>query len=474
MTRSTKSIPNKPGGSRRTPPPLRSTSGAGFEFEDLISAWLLVKMLAGEQAPAIGGTSTQLQAQVSTLGWRIDDLLLTTHGSAGALGRLAMSAKSNLQVNASGLPADFVNRAWEQWRDPQSPMRRTGDGLALVTQATHRVFDSNWREVKNACTGSDAALTMSRIRSNPKQAKIFNSVQKPDQDGPAASDQETVELIRRLYVLPVDLQLAHSETRNQAIAQCRQLLESGESSDAEALWQELVNTAAEVRLRRGTITLQDLWSDLRNKFALRQHPDYERDWTTLFNVTSDYKARIETALPSGYCVPRTEEKLKLGSTISANAITVVFGESGSGKSALIKNVLDVQFEGWTQVWFGPDDLKTALNAASRGTLPLRHELAKVLNATANPKNLLVIDSAERTDPADYGIIRTFLETVLPLAGRADDCSWRIVVITQAQSRLAGLGATLSRQAVPVEVEVLTSGEVKSALGVTFLRLADWP
>jgi hypothetical protein len=55
---------------------LRSTSGAGFHFEDLIAAWQLVKALSGEQTPGVGGIGTQLQAQVSALGWRIDDLLL--------------------------------------------------------------------------------------------------------------------------------------------------------------------------------------------------------------------------------------------------------------------------------------------------------------------------------------------------------------------------------------------------------------
>ena len=62
---------------KRAPATLRSMSGAGFEFEDLISAWQLVKGLSGEQVLGVGGVITQVQAQVSTLGWRIDDLLLT-------------------------------------------------------------------------------------------------------------------------------------------------------------------------------------------------------------------------------------------------------------------------------------------------------------------------------------------------------------------------------------------------------------
>jgi len=458
-------MPKMPDRLKRTPAPLRSTSGAGFEFEDLISAWLLVKMLTGEQAPAIGGASIQLQAQVSTLGWRIDDLLLATQGNAP--GQLALSAKGNLQVSASGLPADFVNRAWEQWRDPQGPMNRSSDGLALVTLGTHPVFDPTWREVKNACTGSDVALTMSRIRQNPNQSKVFNSVQKPGKKEPVASEGETIELIRRLHVLPVDLQLAYSETQNQAIAQSRHLLASGDATEADKLWKKLVGVATEVRLRRGTITLADLWSVLRKEFDLRQHPDFARDWETLCNITSDYKARIETELPSGYSVPRTEEDSKLVRTISANTATVVFGESGSGKSALVKRVLDEQFGGWTQVWFGSEDLKEALSVARRGTLPLKNELARVLNATVNEKNVLVIDAAERIEAAEFGVIRQLLQAVLTPPGQDGLSAWRVVVITQTSSWVEGAEPMLrDHQAALVEVDLLQSSDVKMVLWAT--------
>jgi hypothetical protein len=108
---------------------LRSLSGAGFEFEDLISAWLQVGMLTGDPAPAVGGVSRQIQAQVSTLGWRIDDLLLSAADADNSTRRLAISAKANFQVTAAGLPADFVGRAWEQWRTLDGPMLRGLDAL---------------------------------------------------------------------------------------------------------------------------------------------------------------------------------------------------------------------------------------------------------------------------------------------------------------------------------------------------------
>jgi hypothetical protein len=446
------------GSAKRASATLRSTSGAGFEFEDLISAWHLVKALSGEQVPGIG-VVTQVQAQVSTLGWRIDDLLLTAT-TTGVPQRLAISAKGNLQVSAAGLPADFVTRTWEQWRDPQGPFNRATDGLALVTLGTHPAFDPAWREVKNACSGTDTALAMSRIRGNPSQARVFDSVQ--NQGG--ATDEETIELIRRLHVLPTDLQFAYSETETQAIAQCRRLLVSGRDDEAQALWKALVDVAKEVRLRRGTITVPSLVSLLRGRFGLRHHPDFERDWETLSKITADHKARIKTELPSGYVVPRAAEKGLLQAAIADNPVTVVFGESGSGKSALVKSVLDGTCPSWTQVWFGPEDLKTALSAARRGALPLSHELSLVLNAAVTPQNVLVIDSAERIEAGEFVIIRQLLQAILPNDEERTESAWRVVIVTQTQSGVDGEETILlRRQAHLVEVEALKINAVKLAL-----------
>lgn len=447
------------GSAKRAPATLRSTNGAGFEFEDLISAWQLVKALSGERAPGIDGVVTQVQAQVSTLGWRIDDLLLTSQVTT-APRRLAISAKGNLQVTAAGLPADFVTRAWEQWRDPQGLFNRAADGLALVTLGTHQVFDPAWREVKNACSGTDTELAMSRIRSNKRQSGVFESVQKPG----GASDEETIELIRRLHVLPTDLQLAHSENEAQAIAQCRRLLTSGLDAEARALWKELINVAKEVRLRSGTIAVPDLLSSFRGQFGLRHHPDFERDWETLSNITADHKARIETELPSGYAVPRTAEKASLQAAVGENLVTVVFGESGSGKSALVKSVLDGAYPSWKQVWLGPEYLKKALSAARRGVLPLTHELSLVLNATVKPQNVLVIDSAERIEAGEFVVIRKLLQAILPSDGEEVEGAWRVVIVTQTQSWVEGDETILGeRKAYPVEVETLKSDAVKLAL-----------
>ena len=252
LEKTDKSKVSRRSGADHTYSQLRSTNGVGFEFEDQISAWQLVNALSGEPAPGINEVVTKVQAQVATLGWCIDDLLLTAQAD-GAMQRLAVSAKANVQVTASGLPADFVTDAWKLWRDQEGRFQRNADGLALVTIGINSTFNSAWREVQNACSGNDTVLTMSRIRNNKNQTCIFNRVQKLGN----ASDEETIELIRHLHVIPTDWQSPNSENETQVIAKCRRLLTSGHIDEAKDLWKEIINVAKKMRLESGTITVMD-------------------------------------------------------------------------------------------------------------------------------------------------------------------------------------------------------------------------
>jgi hypothetical protein len=214
------------------------------------------------------------------------------------------------------------------------------------------------------------------------------------------------------------------------------------------------------------LTLADLWSQLRKQYSLWDHPNFAQDWRTLADLTVDYKARIETELPSGYHLARSDDKAKLEVALKANLVTVVIGESGTGKSALAKSVLDENFSAWTQVWFGSDELRTALSAVRRRTLPLQHELGLTLDASKNAKNILVLDSAERIDPAEFGLIRKLIQSLLP-ATSEPNAPWRIIIITQTQNWVETAETMLGgHPAGVVESDVLAQSDVTNALWAT--------
>jgi hypothetical protein len=77
---SKKSKQSNPTGKLKSSATTRSTAGGGFGFEDQTAAFLLVKMLSGEQLPGFGdeGLGSLLHMQTSSLGWLVDDLLAVT------------------------------------------------------------------------------------------------------------------------------------------------------------------------------------------------------------------------------------------------------------------------------------------------------------------------------------------------------------------------------------------------------------
>jgi hypothetical protein len=338
-------------------------------------------MLSGEALPGIGAGGTQLQSQVGALGWYIDDLLVTAVQEPKPR-RIAVSCKSNQQVSAAGLPADFVMRAWQQWEEAENgPMDRLSDHLALVTRGRLAKFDEAWSDIRNWCSGGDAALTISRIRQTKKHSTVFESIKTPKGRAKKATDEETVELIRHLKVVPLDFQLDNSTSLEERIKRCRGLLVSGSREEAERLWSDLVAEATTVRVGHGTITLTELWQKLRTKFVLKHHPDFEATWRALTALTNDYKTRIQTILPSGYGVERQEEVAKLAGLVHSQVVTVVYGESGSGKSALVKTTLDSKLTDWTQVWLGPEQIEAATSELDRAKLQLSHPLIDVLRGS---------------------------------------------------------------------------------------------
>lgn len=407
----------------------------------------MVQMIQGAPMPFVGGTGSQVQAQVSALRWKIDDLLVTTDA-----GRLALSAKGNAQVTAAGLPKDFVERAWAQWRDTTGVMDLTKDHLVLVTNARIVAFDAPWREIRVACESPDPTLGLARIRLNQKQARIFKSVRAVQ---PTPREEDAVELIRHLHVLPLDLEAEHSTDRSAALGQIRGMLASADAAEAEEVWEYLVKVAARVRLSLGTLTLQGLWEELKHGFRFLNRPDFSADWRYLDQVTSDNKSKIETELSSGYILPRTAASDELMSAITSNPVVELVGESGTGKSALLKQVAETHFADWTQVWLLPGDLGNVLSASGRARSGLKHPFEEILLATPATRGLLVLDSAERISQEDSVLTRKLIEFLR--SSSSGIAGWNTVIVTQPVD-LRLRGATFE-----VAVGALSEREVQDAI-----------
>ena len=448
----------------------RSTAGPGFAFEDQIAAWLLLKMLTGETMPGMDGRlGLRLQSQTSALGWLINDLLVTCEPESEG-SHLAFSCKSNLQVTSAGLPHDFVSAAWKQFiNSGTGPLRRGRDRIALVTRGRHPAFQAVWADIKNACTGSDPALVLARIRSTGKHRTVFDNIKKVVQESSATvRDEDVLEFVRYLLVVPMDFDLDPSEDRESAISQCRRVLTSAAPDEARALWQALVERAGKARLGDGTIDLPQLWHELRVRFKLNDHPDFSSGWNLLRAYTREHLNKIEATLPSGYSLARSEDGGKLAQAISNNPIVILYGDSGNGKSALAKSILDRQFPEASQIWLGPDTLGATLIEVDRIKTDLAHPLHATLKGTAHPSNVLVIDAAERISNELAPNVKRLMAALVSEHTPGESPVWRILVVGQTEAWIDGRlqGLLGDEQPASIELGPAPLAEAQAALRLT--------
>lgn len=445
-------------GRKKTVATTRSTAGAGFAFEDLVAADLLSQMLLDLPIDSIGVAGDHLLSQAGAAGWRIDDLICVGHTANGTEHRLALSCKSNVQVTAMGWPADFVSAAWELWRK-QDPFNRTTDRIGLVTRGRNTAFDAIWSDLKQWCVGANPTLAMGRINASQAHRRVFDSVRNPgNQDGIHSTDAQTIALISALEIYPFDFQLSPSSATTEARRRCRVALRSENASEAEQLWIALVQSAEAARLGNGITRLSDVLRDLAPRFALKAHPSIAGAWDRLLALSADQCAGIETALPNGHVVHRPKEAERLAQALGKATGCVVIGESGAGKSALVRATLDAAFPDAAQIWLGPEALSDVLSTARRQAIGIDHDLGLILSRSPSPDKLLVLDSAERLDAVTLTKLDAFLRTL------ADDGAWRVVLVSQFagyEDQLRTLGTV--RTWPSIVISTLSDGSVRAAL-----------
>lgn len=442
------------------PATTRQTAGPGYNFEDLTSAWLISKMLIGQRLQGVGTEGAILQSQTKSIGWIIDDLLVSTQNGAS---HLAVSCKANFQVSSNGLPRDFVDLAWKQWKTDGGSMQNNADCLGLVTRGRHPAFDPVWADIVNWAKSSDEELALTRIRATSKHSRIFDSIKSPAGSA-VPTDLETLRLVQRLIVVPLDFQLDQSTSEAEAISRCRQLIQSGSQHDAENVWKELVQISEETRLGSGTIAISAVWDRLRPKYELKDRPNFESSWESLRALSRDSQAGIQSELPSGFSLPRSKAKDALRDLVEAHQVTVVVGESGTGKSALVKNTLDEKFPTPSQIWLGPEHAKALTSELGRRKMGVVHDLASVLMTAPSQTNVLVLDAIEKLDLDALSRMKTLTDELLNRAKPESVDFWRIVVVCQTEAWRERVQMELKKYSkATLPLATIQPAEVKEAL-----------
>lgn len=441
----------------------RSTAGTGFDFEDRVSAWLLLQMLSGAPLLGIEVRAERLRLQTKKLGYELDDLLVSGRDGEGQERSLAISCKANRQVSCNGLPKDFVQAAWRQKNSSDEAVASAN--VALASRGRVASFADPWSDIKTWVT-APADVALPRIQASGKHRVIFdNAVTAIQEILPEAAPEDAIQVLKCVDVIPFDFQHVPSKDESEAIAACAKLIAKDPIENANKLWQELLNCSEKHRLGDGSIDLLGLIEELRSKVDLLEHPNFAASWRQLSRLIADAQSHISGKLATGHVVERQKLISTIGDSIDRNAVAVVSGASGSGKSSTVKHTIEARFSDHRLVWLRADDFKSAVQEATRTQFGISQPLIEVLRSSTATKNVLVVDACERLD--EYGIsdLAKLLDGVVPVDVEPSKSAWKVVTIGQAPilEKLVPVARKFAPDSEPIDLAPLEPTEARDAL-----------
>ena len=164
--------------------PPTATGGAGYVYEDEVGAYFTAAMLTGATAvEGVTGRIVRLDFQTASLGWALDDLLVTFESSSGELRRIGISAKSGRQFAGATADPDFVRRAWLDLRSQDGHFRPQHDIVALATPTmSQRARDAYQRLRELVTTRQPGEVAASLVGLSNPQRTLWESLRYPPEE----------------------------------------------------------------------------------------------------------------------------------------------------------------------------------------------------------------------------------------------------------------------------------------------------
>ena len=410
-----KTITTKSAGSKKTAKKLvvkklakiKSTGGYGFTFEDKVAATFFCNMLDGMELLNISKAQLmQVSFQVGAGGWKLDDLLLKLQDDLGSL-HCAISVKSAAYLTKNGFKKDFSTDAWSQ-RLGGAPFDPQRDAMALaVGEMSHEVSVA-WTDIERRIVSGTPELLADQLTqegsSSALERNIFRSLEST-QPAPK-SPVEAARLLKRIRVRHFG---ATADT--EGIKQCLTLLKVEDPSTASDLWNELQQTASVLRAVGGTIDLDEMLRRLRGKYQLKVHPNYRGDWKVINGFSQSNCDAVHSVAGSDTSIEFAPADRAKITNMPTKQVLGIIGDSGIGKSSLVKSYVESVAGGVNLLWLTHDDLNTGIRLPKRSCFACTRSAPMFALGSTKPPRLCCCGQlfAARRQPRRIGMMSNVLQ-----------------------------------------------------------------
>jgi len=377
-----------------------STGGGGTFFENKVQAAFVATMLSGGSAPTHPNsliTAIKLQRRYEK--YKIDDFIVecqNIHNSQKC--KLLAQVKHSLSITKGDKEfSEVVSAAWSDFNNPEifSP---ENDCIALITGPLSKIDVEHVRPLLDWARHSakaDEFFTKVEKFSSKKGEKLatFKYHLEQANGGKAPEDEKIWQFLKCFYLIGYDfdaisggnLSLIHSMLKMSIV----------ETASPNDVWAKLVTTIQGFNQDAGTITFDTLPKEIRDDFKsgvslarnssidkLKEHGDL------ILKGIRTYIAKTH--------VKRTRYVDLLAEYANKSNFVIVTGSRGSGKSAVVKDFVEIHCEADSIFCLRTEDLnKSHLDEVFTSIGIPMHLSELSVRFALMPKKYLIIESLEK-------------------------------------------------------------------------------
>lgn len=413
----------------------KQTGGGGFVFEDKVSAWFISHFLADliPFTPEIGKIK-QIDYQVRSDGWLLEDLLLTTQVNDDIDIKIAVSSKSNVQINTKGPNSDLLYDIWNEYLNIASNIFDSSkDYLCIVNSPLHPTVLNDLNKLIKFSKANDASTLHRRISQDDKAfsqslKKLYKGFYCPEDiaKNKKIDESETVKILSRIIFIGFDFQNVISHDENKVIEICKNCLVEPSSSSGLKLYTNLCAFRGQLAPMSGFLDYQKLIDTLKDFYRLKGFNNHNNDWNKILGVSKSKIESIPDKIGNKINFSTLEELEEIHKLIQEHKALFILGKSGYGKSVLVKKYIKDKLNSNDKfVWIDAQSIQTK---SLKNHFGIQHDLTELFSKVQQPNCYLFIDGVDRFfKESELKVIAQ----ILSIASNPDS-SWKIIFTCQTE------------------------------------------
>ncbi len=443
-----------------------STGGGGPFLEAKVQASFLLHLLIGGRVPCLpGGLVRSVRFQGKQAGYDTDDIVVEILSDLEQKHRLLAQVKHHATITKSD--SEFREALKGAWADFNKPdvFTQGRDVIALVTGPLSDQVIQHARPLlewaRTSATASEfiGKLNTARFSSDGKRnyLKVFREVL-TDSAGGAMTNESLWLFLKHFHLLSYDFDMPGSQHEASILTVLEMARNAAGALDPQTIWDGLICLAQEWNQTAGTFMASQMPDRLKAAVQLTRSQAQRDTVQRLREHCELVLGTISTELAPGLHLPRTEPVDELIDVVESSGVVIVQGAAGSGKSAVVKMMLQklepaIRSFGFKAQEFNHEHVHQFLTSMGIGLTvgQLKAEFSLL------PRKLLLIDGAEKL--FELKSLDAFRQLLRQLS---DDASWTVVITCReapAEELREHLLGQWGSQSKMLQIPLLTSAEL---------------